>query len=102
MQVVEAIYELTGDFPKTEQYGLTAQMRSAATSIPFNIAEGRKRRTRNDFRRFLNMAYASGGELESQLEIAHRLPFGKNLDFAKAESLLTEVMKMLNVILRKM
>lgn len=102
MQLVEAVYEVTDKFPKDELYRLTAQMRSSATSIPFNIAEGRKRRTRKDYRRFLNMAYSSGGELESQLEISKRLPFGKHLDFSKADALLEEVMKMLNVILRKM
>ena len=102
MQLVEAVYDITEHFPRCEQYGLTAQIRSSATSIPFNIAEGRKRRTRKDYRRFLNMAYASGGELESQIEISKRLLFGKSLDFSKAESLLEEVMKMLNVILQKM
>ena len=102
MSLVEAIYEVTEFFPKTEQYGLTSQMRSAATSIPLNIAEGRRRKTRKDFCKFLTIAYGSGSELETQIDIGKRLPFGRNLDFRKAESLLNEIMRMLNAMISKL
>ena len=85
MKLVEVIYEITELFPKTEQYGLTSQMRSSVTSIPFNIAEGRRRKTRKDFCKFLTIAYGSGGELETQIEVAKRLPFSRNLDFKNAD-----------------
>lgn len=65
-------------------------------SIPSNIAEGRRRRTRKDYQYFLNLAYSSGAELETQIVIAKRLPFGHKLDFAKVDQLLNEVMRMLN------
>lgn len=96
MELVVAVYELTEHFPRAELYGLITQMRRRAVSIPSNIAEGRKRGSRKDFRQFLIMAYSSGGELETQVEIAKRLPFGKSLDYRKVDALLDEVMRMLN------
>jgi four helix bundle protein len=55
-------YHLTTGFPKSEMYGLAIQMRRAAVSIPANIAEGFKRRSRPDKVRFLNIAQASAEE----------------------------------------
>ncbi len=99
MALVAEIYVLTKNFPKEEIYGLTSQMRRAAISIPSNIAEGRKRGTRKDFRQFLVIAYSSGAELETQIEISKKLPFGKNLDYATVSAVLLEIMKMLNKML---
>lgn len=96
MDLVVAVYELTEQYPKSEQFGLTQHTRKTSISIPSNIAEGRYRSTQKDFRQFLIRAYSSGAELETQLEIAKRLSFGKNLDFTKVDSLLNEVMRMLN------
>ena len=101
VELAIAIYKLTEKFPKTEIYGLMSQMRRAAISIPSNIAEGRKRGSIKDFRQFLIIAYSSSAELETQLEIVKKLPFGKSLDYSKIDSLLLEVMKMLNKILSK-
>lgn len=100
MELVVAIYELTEAFPKEEIYGLTAQIRRATISIPSNIAEGRYRGTKKDYTQFLRIAYASGAELETQVEIAKRLTKTANLNFKKVDSLLDEVMRMLNVIIR--
>ena len=96
MDLVVAVYELTEQYPKSEMYGLTSQTRRSAVSIPSNIAEGRRRSSRKDYRQFLIVAYGSGAELETQIEIAKRLPFGKNLDYTKVNNLLNEVMRMLN------
>tara|TARA_Y100000031_G_scaffold136661_2_gene160941 strand:+ start:813 stop:1184 length:372 start_codon:yes stop_codon:yes gene_type:complete len=96
MDLVVTIYAITEKFPKEELYGLTSQMRRAAVSIPSNIAEGRRRSTKKDFRQFLIIAYSSGAELETQVEIVKRLQFGKKLDFLKIEGLMNEVMRMLN------
>jgi len=101
VELAIAIYKLTEKFPKTEIYGLMSQMRRAVISIPSNIAEGRKRGSIKDFRQFLIIAYSSSAELETQLEIVKKLPFGKSLDYSKVDSLLLEVMKMLNKILSK-
>lgn len=96
MDLVVAVYELTSQFPKSELYGLTSQMRRCAVSIPSNIAEGRRRGSKKDFRQFLIIAYGSGAELETQIEIIKKLPFGKNLDYSKIDKLLNETMRMLN------
>lgn len=96
MELVVSIYTLTEHFPSSERYGLSSQMRRAAVSIPSNIAEGRRRSSRKDFRSFLVIAYASGAELETQVEIAKRLPFSSKLDYTEVDRLLLEVMKMLN------
>lgn len=99
VELVVEIYKLTEKFPKTEVYGLTSQMKRSAISIPSNIAEGRRRGSRKDFNHFIVIAYGSGAELETQLEIAKRLHFGENLGYNKADGLLLEVMKILNKIL---
>ena len=97
--MVVEVYSLTNKFPREEIYGLTSQMRRSSVSIPSNIAEGRRRESKKDYHHFLIIAYGSGAELETQIEIAKRLPFGKNLDFNRVDSLLVEVMKMLNRML---
>lgn len=100
IDLVVEIYLLTEKFPKEEIYGLTSQMRRAAVSIPSNIAEGRFRGTKVDYLHFLRIAYSSGAELETQIIIAKRLSKTKELQYIKAESFLTEVMKMLNTMIR--
>lgn len=96
MDLVLEVYDLTSKYPKEELYGLVSQSRRCAVSIPSNIAEGRRRGSRKDFRQFLIIAYSSGAELETLLELARRLQFVKIEEFKKAEDLLVEVMKMLN------
>ena len=100
IELVIEIYVLTDRFPIEESYGLTSQMRRAAVSIPSNIAEGRFRGTKNDFLHFLRIAYSSGAELETQLEIAEKLPKTKSLNYNRADSLLEEVMRMLNAMIK--
>lgn len=88
------IYRLTEQFPKSELYGLTNQMRRAAISVSSNIAESYHRFQQKEKRQFLVIAFGSGSELESQVEIAKVL-FPK-LNYSEAESLNNEVMKILN------
>ena len=99
MDLVEAIYDLTKYFPREEIYGLTSQIRRSAISIPSNIAEGRRRGSRKDYCQFLIIAYSSGAELETQIEIAKRLKFIDSSNYSKLDNLLDEVMKMLNKML---
>ena len=98
IDLVTEVYKVTDTFPMAERYGLVSQMRRCAVSIPSNIAEGRRRGTRKDFRQFLLIAYGSGAELETQLEIAQRLHFCSS-GGQKVDELLLEVMKMLNKML---
>src|SRR5574340_1124944 len=90
---------LTENYPKFEIYGLTSQMRRCSVSIPSNIAEGRLRGTRKDFRQFLIIALASAGELNTQLELGKRLKYLSEDNYLLANGLLVEIMKMLNKII---
>ncbi len=96
MELVTLIYALTASFPKSEVYALTSQMHRAAVSIPSNIAEGSRRKTDKDAINFFVISFSSGAELETQIEIAKRLQYGHLEKYAIIESLLEEVMKMLN------
>lgn len=96
MDLVVAVYKLTDVFPKAEIYGLVSQMRRCAVSIASNIAEGKFRESRKDFRQFLIMAFASAAELETQLEIAKRLNYVSRQQCQEIDILLSEIMKMLN------
>jgi four helix bundle protein len=64
------VYELTRQFPQSEQFGITSQMRRASVSICSNIAEGCGRRGDPEFRRFLDIAMGSACELECELILA--------------------------------
>ena len=99
MDLVIEVYALTKKLPKNETYGLMSQMQRAATSIPSNIAEGSKRGHLPEYIQFLLVAYGSGAELETQIEICKRLSLAENIDYNKVDSLLEEVMKMLNVLI---
>ncbi|MEK7146783.1 MAG: four helix bundle protein [Patescibacteria group bacterium] len=91
------IYRLTNQFPKSELYGLTNQMRRAVVSIFSNIAESYNRFHDKEKKQFISISYGSGSELESQLEISKSL--FPELDYQKSDELLTEVMKLLNKFL---
>ena len=77
-----SIYKATAEFPESEKFGLTNQLRRASVSIPSNIAEGSSRISNKDFSRFLRISIGSAYEIETQLLIAHDLKFisTKNLD----------------------
>ncbi len=100
LELVKEVYKTTKQFPKEELYGLTSQMRRAAVSIPSNIAEGYKRRNLGEYVQFLSIADASATELETQIIISKDLYL--NIDFSEAESLLTEIQKMLYTMISKL
>ncbi|MCP5007151.1 MAG: four helix bundle protein, partial [Planctomycetes bacterium] len=72
---VGIIYELTKDFPKSESYGITNQLRRASVSIPSNIAEGASRDSVKDRKRFYEIARSSLVEIDTQLEISKMLNY---------------------------
>jgi four helix bundle protein len=102
IELVVLIYQLTEKFPREELYGLTAQTRRAAVSIPCNISEGSGRGTRRDYGHFIGIAYGSAVELETLIEIAKRVPKTKELQYAQIDSLLSEVGKMLNTLRKRL
>jgi four helix bundle protein len=92
-QFALGIYQFTGDFPKTETYGLTSQLRRAAVSIPANIAEGFKKSGKADKARFMNMAQGSLEECRYYLILVADLGYGRN---ETLNYLLEEVSKLLS------
>jgi four helix bundle protein len=90
---VLAVYTLTAKFPKSETYGLCVQMRRAAVSIPANIAEGFRRRSRAEKARFMNIAEGSLEECRYFLILAHDLGYG---DTHQLSAALEEVSRLLN------
>jgi four helix bundle protein len=95
MQLTTEIYRLTQDFPREEVYALTSQIRRAAVSVPSNIAEGQGRLSSREFIQFLSIARGSICELQTQLEIARALGFGKPELIDEAERISHEVGKMI-------
>ncbi|MDO8520805.1 MAG: four helix bundle protein [bacterium] len=96
IDLVVLIYGLTKDFPREEVYGLVSQMKRAAVSISSNIAEGNRRASIKDRKHFLVIAFGSTAELETQVEVAKRLEFGKKEKYGEIDPLLDEVARMLN------
>ena len=102
MVLCKEVYKLTESFPQREIYALSSQMRRAVVSIPSNIAEGRSRASRKDYAHFLQMAYGSSSELETQLMISKDLAFCDNASYKKTQALNTEIAKMLHVMIYKL
>jgi four helix bundle protein len=101
MDVAESCYRLTRQFPASEQYGLTVQMRRAAVSIASNVAEGH-RRTRPGFVHHLQIGLGSLAELETQLELAIRLGFVPGDDATAYRRMLARAGQLLHALLRSL
>lgn len=95
-------YKITADFPKSESYGLTQQMRRAATSIPCNIAEGYMRGHSKEYLQFLCIAYGSAGEMETQLLLSKDLGFIDTENFDKVYYLEQVIAKMLFALIKSL
>jgi len=95
MNFVVEIYRISGIFPKSEEFGLTSQMRRASVSIPSNLAEGAARKGNKEFMQFLNIAQGSISELDTQLELAYRLSYINKESHSNLINKLTEISKML-------
>ncbi len=101
-EIALLIYRVTKDFPKDEVYGLTSQMRRAAVSVPSNIVEGCARESQDDYRNFLNIAFASLRELHYQFSLALRLEYIRQCNVNNYESKILEAEKVLGALLRSM
>jgi four helix bundle protein len=102
MQIVVEIYRLTRAFPPEEKFGLTAQLRRAAVSIPSNIAEGRGRLGAAEFRRFVSIARGSVAEVETQIAVAVALEFVGAEEIKLLVSELDQLSKMLFSLYRSL
>jgi four helix bundle protein len=94
-------YKITKDFPKEELYGLSAQMRRAAVSIPSNIVEGCARESLGEYLRFLEIAFSSLRELSYQFSLAQRLEYVSSTDSIYKQKLV-ETEKVMAALLRSL
>lgn len=67
------IYQVTSDFPVSEKFGITSQMRRASVSIPSNITEGTAKSSSKSFANSLEISLGESFELETQMIIAERV-----------------------------
>lgn len=102
MDLAEQCYQLTRDFPRSELFGMTSQIRRAAASVPANIAEGYGREHRGEYMKFLRIAQGSLKELETHLLLAERCQVASSQAtrpiLARCESL----GKMLRTLIRRL
>jgi four helix bundle protein len=95
MDLVVVAYRVSKRLPKDELYGLTSQIRRAATSVPANIAEGQGRRYTTEFLHFLGIANGSLFELETHVLASQRLGFLSNSDVNECLTIASETGMML-------
>lgn len=95
MDVAVDIYYITKKFPKSEEYGLTSQMRRAVVSIASNIAEGYGRGSRKELKHFLEVSSGSASELETQLLICKRVEL---IDSYVVDELCNRLMRILKML----
>jgi len=96
------IYRVTQRFPSDERFGLTAQLRRAAVSVPSNIAEGQARRTTGEFIQFLSHAEGSLAEVDTQIYLAQQLGYGLEEELSSISLQINELRKMLNALRRSL
>jgi four helix bundle protein len=102
IELVEAVYAVSAEFPKEERFGLTVQMRRAAVSVPSNIAEGHARSSTRDYLRFLAIALGSLAELDTQMLIARRLRFAEEDTIGPLEQESDRLGRMLRNLIRSL
>jgi four helix bundle protein len=101
-QLALNLYRITASFPRTESYGLTAQIRRAAVSSPSNLAEGCGRSGDAELARFCDIAKGSASELEYQLLLARDLKLIQPDDYEQLVQQTTDIKRMLTVFVRKL
>ncbi len=102
MTLAQESYLLSAHFPKDETYGMAAQIRRAAVSIPANIAEGYGRDQTGSFIQFLRIAQGSARELETHLILAERIRLIDQQAAAPVQELCERVSKMLRSLIRSL
>ena len=100
--LAKLVYQLTKNFPSEEKFGLVAQMRRAAVSIPSNIAEGQARHKTGEFIQFISHAEGSLAELDTQLILSIDLRLARTETADGVFELISELRRMLNVLRRKL
>jgi len=101
MALAKEVYSMTRRFPDDERFGLIAQMRRAAVSIPSNIAEGQARQGRKEFVQFLSHAAGSLAELDAQVTLAVGLGYCQSSHVHQSVATISELQKMLASLRQK-
>ena len=91
MDLVNSIYTLSRKFPADEKFGLTSQLRRAATSVPLNVAEGSIRYSKPDFAHFVRFSLGSLVEVITCLEIAEQQNYLSKTDTEKVGQLIEDL-----------
>lgn len=94
-----SVYKTTQSFPKEEVYGLTSQIRRSAVSIPSNIVEGKARKSKNEYERFLLISRGSLEELSYQMFLSRDLGYIRDKEYNEFLKLSIEVGKLLNGVI---
>ncbi|WP_157018579.1 four helix bundle protein [Mesorhizobium xinjiangense] len=102
MDLAAAVYEATRAWPRDEIYGLTAQARRAASSVPANIAEDFGRENRGSYQQFLRIAQGSLKELETHLLISQRVGIAGEGSVRPLLQLSESIGKLLRLLIRKL
>ena len=98
-KLIKDIYKISDNFPQSEKFGLSNQIRRAIVSVGSNIAEGWGRLSRKNYIQFLRISRGSLFELETQILITKDLKYIN--DSEAIENLITEISKMLNSLIKK-
>lgn len=96
VNLVVKVYHSTLSFPENERFGLTSQIRRAATSVPANIAEGNSRLGSKDKSRFIQIAYGSCIEVFNHILVAHKLGFISDTDLNQYRLEINELTNKIN------
>ena len=102
IQISKDVYALTNNFPDSEKYGLSSQVRRAVISIPSNIAEGCGRKSAKEFSQFLHIAQGSSFEVETQLILAQELGFLKDIELSDLFERMHILQKQINYLKNKL
>jgi four helix bundle protein len=102
MDLAAKAYAVTRSWPKDELYGLTSQVRRAASSVAANIAEGYGRENRGSYQQFLRIAQGSLKELETHLLISERVGIATNEAIRPLMTDSESVGKLLRLLIRKL
>ena len=102
IQLAKLVYGLTRSFPPEEKFGIVAQTRRAAVSVPSNIAEGQARHTTGEFIQFISHAEALVAELDTQLIMCVELTYARPEDADGVFERISDLRRMLTVLRRKL
>jgi four helix bundle protein len=102
IELVEAVYKLSINFPESEKFGLTSQLRRAVVSIPTNIAEGAARNTKKEFIQFLYISSGSLSEVDTLITIASNLNYIKKDELEVITKKMDKISSLLNGLIKKL